>query len=223
MEGDDGVVGAGRRVGELGRGGGAGWPGRRSTSGRRATCRRERRRDGRRRATTSSPRERPISSAAMNSAEPHETSASSGSPGQLPRPARRARRCGASRPLDVGDPPGPRVGPGVEHGPRHLQLAGGGRQQAGHEQPAAEGEGGGHDVGVGGVGDDAARLLPGPLPPGPLLRRQVGAVAAGEQPAGIGDQALLARRRRRAPRGSSPGRCRHASGRTRPAGRRATR
>ena len=46
---------------------------------------------------------------------------------------------------------------------------------------------------VGGVGDDAARLLARPLPPGPLLGRQV-LVAAAVERAGVGDQALLAGR-----------------------------
>ena len=44
-------------------------------------------------------------------------------------------------------------------------------------------------VGVGGVRDDAAGLLAGPLPPGPLLRRQV-VVAAREQDEGVGHEPL---------------------------------
>ena len=167
------VVGAGGRVGELGRRLRRAGPGRRSTSAAPARCRPGPRRATRRRAPTSSPRVRPISSAAMNSAEPHDTSGSSGRRRRW-RPAGRQRPSSSAtrkrRPRDVGHAawpsdraagrtPGPRP---AARGPR--------RQQPGHEQPPTEGEGGGHHAGVGGVGHHAARASRGPARAGPAPR-----------------------------------------------------
>ncbi len=100
---------------------------------------------------------------------------------------------------DVGQAPGDGVRPGVEHRPRHRQLAGTRRDQAGDEQPPGEGEGGDRRLGVGGERRDASGRLTCPFAAGPLLGRQLvverTVSAAGEEDRGIGDQALLAGRR----------------------------
>ncbi len=100
---------------------------------------------------------------------------------------------------DVGQPPSGRVGPGIQGRGARGHLAGwpAGQRSAGQRHgvhAAGQREGGHRDRLVGGVGDDAARLLPDPLPPGPLLRRQVllaGAFPVGPESPRVGHQALL--------------------------------
>ena len=102
----------------------------------------------------------------------------------------------------VGDPGAGRVEPRVEHRRARRQLPRpAGPAQVGHEQPAGQGEAGHRQVEVGGVGDDAAGALPGPLPAGPLLGRHVAGVAA-EQAGRVGDQPLGPGGQRRAPTAS---------------------
>ena len=104
---------------------------------------------------------------------------------------------------DVRDAVSGGVGAGVDDGTGRVERPRG--RAAGQEiddvRAAREGERGEGCGPVGGVGDDAARLLPGPLAPGPLLGRQV-LVAAGLERARIGYQALLPRCQRRATRGT---------------------
>ena len=96
---------------------------------------------------------------------------------------------------DVGEPPSGRVGAGVQRrGPgRHLvsraPLACTGAGERHRVHLAGQREDGHRDRLVGRVGHDPARLLPDPLAPGPLLRRQVVLVGA-ERPR-VGDQAFL--------------------------------
>ncbi len=96
---------------------------------------------------------------------------------------------------DVGQPPPGRVGARVQRrGPRRhlvsralLACTGAGERHGVHV--AGQREDGHRDRLVGRVGHDPARLLPDPLAPGPLLRRQVVLVGA-ERPR-VGDQAFL--------------------------------
>ena len=96
---------------------------------------------------------------------------------------------------DVGDAGPGGVGTGIDD--RAGGLEGARRRTVGEVddvRPSGEGEGGDGTRAVRGVGDDPARLLARPLPPGPLLGRQV-LVAAGLQRARVGDQAFGTRQR----------------------------
>ncbi len=93
---------------------------------------------------------------------------------------------------DVGQPLPGRVGTGIQRraGHRDLGREGALAGQVDRVDPPGPGEDRHREVRVGGVGHDAAGVLPDPLPAGPLLRRQVRLVAA-HRPR-VRDQALRA-------------------------------
>ena len=95
---------------------------------------------------------------------------------------------------DVRDPGAGRVRSGVDDGAGRVEQPrrGAVRGESGDVGAPRQREGGDVARAVRGVGDDPARLLAGPLAPGPLLGRQVVGAAAVEH-AGVGDQALLGR------------------------------
>ncbi|MDQ0986790.1 hypothetical protein QFZ71_004073 [Streptomyces sp. V2I9] len=83
---------------------------------------------------------------------------------------------------------------GVDHRARHRQRPRGPGPQFGHVHLSGQGEGGQLGRRVHRVGDDPRRTLAGPLPPGPLLRRELLGRTA-QQGFGIGGDPLLAGRR----------------------------
>ncbi len=94
----------------------------------------------------------------------------------------------------VRDVPAVRGGAGVDHRAGHRQRPRGPGPQLGHVRLPGQGESGQLHRRVHRVGDDPRRTLPGPLPPGPLLWRQLLGRTA-QQGLGIGGDALLAGRR----------------------------
>ena len=145
------------------------------------------------------PRDRPISSAATNSADPQETSGSASARGRSRLAGHqpvRLRRADQAQPAPghVGHRPAVGRQSGVEGTGLGLQARGRTRVEIDDEQPAAEPEAGSPTGGVEGVGDDPTGRLPGPLPPPGLgLGQVLGPRRVGQQHGRIADQALLAR------------------------------